>query len=384
MGNIIDKIRLSGVTYTLSGQSSGSPTVELTQAQYDALVSAGTVSADTYYIITDSQAGGLSNYWTSAETQSAITEATSGKLDTSVCEAYSGSVDTALGNKQDTSGMTAYTENTAFTAHTGDSTIHVTSTDKSNWNAKSDFSGSYNDLTDKPTIPTVPTSNTAFTNDAGYITSGDAQSQIDNSISGKADNSAVTEVSDSLSGYVYTADIDKQDIFGKKTFVGAKRLNFTQASSSDKLGFTLYDVRDGQGNAKEFGAFELNPTGITENSVTHPLLTLNQYRQNSNIGGRDVQTYLGYRQYDQPNSAAYHLLVPLPENAKTPFNLTTTFQNYYLPLGFKNGSTMIKADNTGVVDLSSELGGLKLVKLTQIEYDNLATKDSNTLYVIVN
>lgn len=31
-------------------------------------------------------------------------------------------------------------------------------------------SGSYNDLEDKPTIPVVPTSNTAFTNDAGYIT----------------------------------------------------------------------------------------------------------------------------------------------------------------------------------------------------------------------
>lgn len=32
------------------------------------------------------------------------------------------------------------------------------------------FSGSYTDLTDKPTIPTVPTNVSAFTNDAGYIT----------------------------------------------------------------------------------------------------------------------------------------------------------------------------------------------------------------------
>ena len=31
-------------------------------------------------------------------------------------------------------------------------------------------SGSYNDLTDKPTIPTVPTNVSAFTNDAGYLT----------------------------------------------------------------------------------------------------------------------------------------------------------------------------------------------------------------------
>ena len=33
------------------------------------------------------------------------------------------------------------------------------------------FSGSYNDLTDQPTIPTVPTNISDFTNDAGYITS---------------------------------------------------------------------------------------------------------------------------------------------------------------------------------------------------------------------
>ena len=71
----------------------------------------------------------------------------------------------------------------------------VSSQEKTTWNNKSDFSGSYNDLTDKPTIPaaqvqsdwnatsgmgeilnkptipTVPTNVSAFTNDAGYLTS---------------------------------------------------------------------------------------------------------------------------------------------------------------------------------------------------------------------
>ena len=87
MSNIIDSIKLSGTVYTLSAQTSGgggNPTVELTQAEYDALVSAGTVSADTYYIITDAQAGDLTQYWTSAQTNSAITEAVSGKQDTLV------------------------------------------------------------------------------------------------------------------------------------------------------------------------------------------------------------------------------------------------------------------------------------------------------------
>ena len=43
--------------------------------------------------------------------------------------------------------------------------------DIANWNNKSTFSGNYEDLTNKPTIPTVPTNVSSFTNDAGYLTS---------------------------------------------------------------------------------------------------------------------------------------------------------------------------------------------------------------------
>lgn len=88
-------------------------------------------------------------------------------------------------------------------AHTSDTDIHISESEREYWNAKSDFSGSYNDLTNKPTIPsisglatedyvddkvgaitvesigalpnttvipTVPTNVSAFTNDAGYLT----------------------------------------------------------------------------------------------------------------------------------------------------------------------------------------------------------------------
>lgn len=83
----------------------------------------------------------------------------------------------------------------AFNAHAANTDIHVTAAKQAAWDAKSDFSGSYNDLTDKPTIPTVaqsdwnqsdstaidyiknkptiptvPTNVSAFTNDAGYLT----------------------------------------------------------------------------------------------------------------------------------------------------------------------------------------------------------------------
>lgn len=75
--------------------------------------------------------------------------------------------------------------------------VNITATDIVNWNNKSDFSGDYNDLANKPTIPaaqvnadwnatsgkavilnkptipTVPTKVSAFTNDANYISEND-------------------------------------------------------------------------------------------------------------------------------------------------------------------------------------------------------------------
>lgn len=42
---------------------------------------------------------------------------------------------------------------TNFNSHSGNTTMHVTASEKSTWNNKSDFSGNYNDLTNKPTIP---------------------------------------------------------------------------------------------------------------------------------------------------------------------------------------------------------------------------------------
>ena len=60
-------------------------------------------------------------------------------------------------------------------------------------------SGSYNDLSDKPTIPTVPTNVSAFTNDAGYLTSHQ-------NISGKADKATT------LAGYGITDGLTYEEL----------------------------------------------------------------------------------------------------------------------------------------------------------------------------
>ena len=57
--------------------------------------------------------------------------------------------------------------------HDGNTTKHITAAERTAWNNKSNFSGNYNDLSNKPTIPTVPSNVSAFTNDAGYLTEGD-------------------------------------------------------------------------------------------------------------------------------------------------------------------------------------------------------------------
>lgn len=93
------------------------------------------------------------------------------------------SVPTKVSDLTNDSGfITSYTETDPVFNASAAATI--TSADITAWNGKSTFSGSYNDLTDKPTlfsgdyndlsnkptIPTIPTNVSAFTNDAGYIT----------------------------------------------------------------------------------------------------------------------------------------------------------------------------------------------------------------------
>lgn len=87
----------------------------------------------------------------------------------------------------------------------------VTPAEKTSWNNKSDFSGDYDDLTNKPTIPTVPTNVSAFTNDAGYLTSHQ-------DISGKEDKSnKVTSITSSSTNTEYPSALAVYTLFNSIT-----------------------------------------------------------------------------------------------------------------------------------------------------------------------
>jgi hypothetical protein len=146
----------------------------------------------------------------------------------------------------------------------------------------------------------------------------------------------------SLDNYV-TTNTD-QNITGTKTFVGQKKIGFKQSASNNKLGFTLYD-----NNNVEKGYLEFNPTNTIDGA---PLMTLGNYA--SSTSGI---TQVGFRRYSSVSGAsgAYNLLTPLIADAKSPFSLTTTYTNFYLPLGFTDGTNTVLTSKSGLVDLSSIL-----------------------------
>lgn len=103
---------------------------------------------------------------------------------------------------------------------------NITQQDIANWNGKSDFSGSYNDLTDRPTIPSKTSD---LTNDSGFITSNDVPtktSDLTNDSGFITSASVPTKTSDLTndSGFITNSALSdyytKQQSDGKYALIG--------------------------------------------------------------------------------------------------------------------------------------------------------------------
>ena len=106
-------------------------------------------------------------------------------------------IDSALGSKANSADLSTVATSGSYNDLTNKPTIPAAQVN-SDWNSNSGVSqilnkptlatvatsGSYNDLSNKPTIPTVPTNVSAFTNDAGYQNSTQVQTAINSAISG--------------------------------------------------------------------------------------------------------------------------------------------------------------------------------------------------------
>ena len=158
-------------------ESQGFATKEWTDEQIQSAITSETERTEETY----QKKSEMGIYSTTSEVENMIDDAVSGKMDTSAMSAYTKTEDFAtINGSAITSGGNIVVEATPYTAGTNiDITDHIISV----------------------TGITLPTKVSELVNDEGYITtadtqnfvtSGDVQAQINDSISGKADSSAVT------------------------------------------------------------------------------------------------------------------------------------------------------------------------------------------------
>lgn len=105
------------------------------------------------------------------------------------------------------------------------------------WNNKSDFSGSYNDLTDKPTIPTVPTDISSFTNDVGYLTSVPSEYVTDEELEAKG---YLTQHQD-LSDYAKKDTLTTVSVASNTLTLTADKYQYTQITGDTTIALPSVD-----------------------------------------------------------------------------------------------------------------------------------------------
>lgn len=208
-----------------------------------------------------------------------------------VNESYSKEeIDNKLSNK---------VNNTDFISHTDNANIHVSLEEKTKWNNKSDFNGSYTSLTDKPTIPKTWTGtqaefdevkSTLETGTIVYIT--DDETAIDNTIYELNKNSHTHSNKDVLD----TITTDKVNEWNSKTSVtkvseldndsnyqtDTQVSNIVSNATSSAVGSVMNTVNSSINNLQEskldktdFNTFKTNVSSVEYNESTKTLKLFN-------------------------------------------------------------------------------------------------------------
>ena len=364
-------------------------------------------------------------YVTSGEVESQITDKNyatenwvqdqvSGKLDTSAFTTYTANTKTELDNKQDISGMTEYAT-TAFTENT------------------------YAKIGDIPTKTSDLTNDSGFITNADiqdFITSGDVQTQIDNSISGKLDTDAFTtytantktEIDNAVSGKVDSSRVDEieevtasalVELHSTKQDTLVSGVNIKTINNQSLLGSGNIQIQGGSGggsNIIELTQAEYDAlTAYTEDAIyvitDSQAINMDNYATTGALG-----SYYTSAETDTAISNAISGKtdkVSVTESSsgyKFPkWNnqgcITGTYSTAYQASQSINGSTRYlystsssslptiyaptSAGSAGQPLLSNGSGApvwasYKFQFISQSQYDALATKDSTTIYFIVN
>lgn len=269
--------------------------------------------------------------------------------------------------------------NGALTAHTSDTTVHVTAAEKSTWNNKQD------ELISGTNIKTI--NNTSLLGSGNIdIQGGGGSYSAGTNISIDTGNTISCTLPIIVTTGYKSIRSDRASVYGDRNIawglnasVGAlgssyvpddafafggnvKVYNNYEAAfgrynssvqdthSGGESGTTLFSVGNGAGNNSRHNAFEIRQNGdiyITKN-------------------GADVKLQ------DQLGGSASSAITSGDTNAVQGGVLYNKFDEI-------ESVTAAALNN-----LNNKFGGLSLVKLTQAEYDALTTKDNNVLYVIVD
>lgn len=266
----INKIRLSGTTYEIQDLNA-TKTVELTQAEYDAL---SPKDPNVLYIITDAQGADLSNYYTKTETSGAT------------------EISTALASKADTA--TTYTK-----------------------------------------------------------------TETDNAIT-----SATSTKQDTLVSGTNIKTINNQSIIGEGNItIEGGGVNVVQTTGTSTTDVMSQDAVTTKLKTK------LNDVGVQHQEPTSNYSQLNLYLNKEGGVTQSLFTYVKTINGESITSKSKNNLEGLSLIETSAITTTIT-------------SSSTDAQVPSAKAIYNQFGGLKLVKLTQSEYDTLATKDSSTLYII--
>ena len=427
MSNIIDSIKLSGVTYTIQGSGGGgNPTVELTQAEYDALVTAGTVSPNTYYIITDAQAGDLTNYYTKTETntllngkQATLVSGTNIKTINNESILGSGNIDIQEGGGKAVSGGTNISITTGTTADTINCTLPITagthSTNKgiivgdNECSASGEYSISIGHNSDAGgNYSFCNGSNSSANGQMSFVYGSRCDANHDNTFMIGNNNKSTKNLQFSFGNNVKPKNSLE---FGFGTYNNSVSASTTFGDSGNTL-FAIGNGYDFSSTHNWHNAFEVRQNGdiyianTNDTSVTgdtayslYPMIKLQDHLGGGNVpesrlnllhgygtsGGTDLfswstgstsQVVDEYVAFSKINNTS---IFCGKNTSPTNFSLVETSA---ITTSVTSSSTDAQVPSAKAVN--DKLGGLSLVKLSQSEYDSLTTKDNSTLYVIVN
>ncbi len=370
MSNIIDKIQISGQSYNVK-DSSAATVVELTQQEYDNLPSSAKTS-NTLFVITDAQAGDLTNYYTKTETNTLL----GGKADTATTYTKTetdNAITAATSTKQDTlvSGTNIKTINNESLLGSGNINIQ-------GGGGKAIEAGRGISITTGATADTVSfdlpisagtgngavvegastTARGMYSHAEGYGTDASGNYSHAEGIATKAKEDASHS-----EGYYTTATNFSEHASGQ--FNASNKANNTWGDS----GNTLFSVGNGRDDDARHNAFEIRQNGDIYLSLNGQDVKLQDHLGGGGVTPTEVQTMIDnsisgkqdtliagdYITIDSANTISTSGLVTVEDNEVKPFEFSRTlarphveFVNLYPSSGITDYSNAFTAVRTNI------------------------------------